>query len=126
VRRSGQRPLEVEGRSVAGSLGVPLVVLVGQETASFGEIFAGVLRDIGRAAIIGETTDGNVEILSVFNFSDGSRAWIAQQSFRPLNNPNEDWEQTGIIPDISAASGWDLYTLEQDPAVLEALQYFDG
>jgi C-terminal processing protease CtpA/Prc len=101
-------------------------VLVGLDTASFGEIFAGVLRDIGRAAVIGETTDGNVEILSVFNFSDGSRAWIAQQTFRPLNNPDQDWELSGIIPDIMAASSWDQYGLEEDPAVVEALKYFDG
>ena len=41
----------------------PLVVLVGPDTVSFGEVFSGILKDQGRATLIGETTDGNVEIL---------------------------------------------------------------
>jgi len=48
---------------VNGSQQIPLVVLIGQATASYGEVFAGVLKDIGRAYLIGETTDGNVETL---------------------------------------------------------------
>jgi C-terminal peptidase prc len=126
VRRNDTRALAINGMSIGGSQNIPLIVLVGPSTASFGEIFSGVLRDVTRAKIIGETTDGNVEILSAFNFSDGSRAWIAYQTFRPLNNPNEDWEQTGIVPDIQAPGGWDQYYLENDPAIIEALRYFDG
>lgn len=126
VQRDDRHPLMVDGVDIGGSQQVPLVVLTGRETASFGEIFAGVLRDIGRATILGETTDGNVEILSVFDFSDGSRAWIAIQTFQPLNNPDQDWEQTGIIPDQIAISSWDLYSLIEDPAVIAALDHFDG
>ncbi len=125
VRREQTRPLSVRGVDRAGSQNIPLVVLVGKNTASFGEIFAGVLSDIGRALLIGENSDGNVEILQVFNFPDGSRAWIAAETFRPLNQPEADWEKTGIAPDLIAPSAWDQTTLEDDPAIQAALDYFD-
>lgn len=125
IERDNQRALHVVGADINGSLDVPLVVLVGPDTASFGEIFAGVLQDTGRAYLIGETTGGNVEILWIYEFSDGSRAWIARESFRPLNHPEQNWEETGIIPDLTVPSNWDEVTLESDPALQAALEYFD-
>ncbi len=126
VNRDGQEPLQIRGEDINGSLDVPLVVLVGPETYSFGEVFAGVLKDLGRAYIIGETTDGNVETLWGYDFDDGSRAWIAHDTFRPFTNPNDIWEETGIIPHLSIPVNWDEHTLATDPAVLAALEYFAG
>ncbi len=74
--------------------------------------------------MIGETTQGNVELLLEYNFADGSRAWIAHDTFHPLNHPQANWEQTGIVPDLNVAAAWDLYTLATDPAVQAALDYF--
>jgi C-terminal peptidase prc len=125
INRQEEKPLNITGVDINGSLQVPIVVLVGDGTASFGEIFSGILGDIGRAYIIGETTEGNVEILYVYNFSDGSRAWIARETFRPLNNPEQNWEQTGIVPDLVVPSEWDLFTLATDPAVQAALEYLN-
>jgi hypothetical protein len=75
--------------------------------------------------LIGETTGGNVELLWGYDFEDGSRAWIAHETFRPKNHPDQVWEDTGIIPDLEAPSEWDLVTLETDPAVKAALEYLD-
>ena len=125
VNPQEERPLRVTNPvDINGSQDVPLVVLVGVDTASFGEIFAGVLQDTGRAYIIGETTGGNVETLWGYDFEDGSRAWIAHESFRPLNQPNLSWEETGIIPDLEVLANWDEYTLETDPVVLAAVEHF--
>jgi len=124
VSRQEQRPFVVQGLDIAGSQQVPLVVLVGPGTASFGEIFSGILKDFGRAHLIGDVTDGNVEILYGYDFEDGSRAWIAHDYFQPLNNPDEDWELTGIIPHRVIPTAWDQYTLETDPALQAALEYF--
>ncbi len=127
VNPQEQRPLRVvKPVDINGSQQVPLVVLVGTETVSFGEIFAGVLQDTGRAFIIGETTGGNVETLWGYNFEDGSRAWIAHESFRPLNHPNLNWEETGIVPDQEVLANWDEYTLQTDPVVLAAVAHFTG
>ena len=126
VSRDDERPLIIRsGQDIQGSQQVPLVVLVGPNTASFGEIFAGVLQDLGRATLIGETTDGNVETLWGYEFEDGSRLWLAHEVFRPLNHPEADWEQTGIIPDLQVPVRWDEYAVENDPLVLRALAYFD-
>ncbi len=125
VSRTDQHPLIVRGSDVGGSQSVPLVVLVGENTVSFGEIFAGILKDIERAELIGEVTEGNVETLWGYDFSDGSRAWIAHDTFQPINHPQVDWELNGIIPHQVVLAPWDEYPLDSDPAVDAALAYFD-
>jgi carboxyl-terminal processing protease len=126
VNREGEEALKLSAKDIDGSTTVPLVVLVGFDTASFGEIFAGILKDQGRATLIGETTDGNVETLWGYDFEDGSRAWIAHDTFHPVNHPDDDWEKSGIIPDITVTSEWDQVTFETDPVIQAALDYFDG
>lgn len=121
VSREGRRPLVVTAGPVENSQSVPLVILVGDLTASFGEIFSGVLRDVGRAQIVGETTDGNVEVLHGYEFEDGSNLWIAEETFDPLRS-HADWEQDGIVPDVFAPGEWHTFTLADDPAVRAALE----
>lgn len=121
VQRENQEIIRVTGVNVADSLYLPLAVLVGPGTASFGEVFAGILKDLNRATILGETTNGNVELLRVFDFSDGSRAWIATATFRPINHPEQNWEESGIIPDFEIASRWDEVVFETDPVIQAAL-----
>ena len=111
---------------INGSQQVPLVVLVGKNTASYGEVMAGVLKDQGRAYLIGETTDGNVETLWGYDFEDGSRLWLAHESFQPANDPQANWEETGIIPDLEIPVQWGDFTVENDPLVQAALEYFDN
>ena len=84
------------------------------------------LSDTDRATLIGETTLGNVEILWGYDFDDGSRAWIAHDTFIPINNQDANWEETGLIPLIQVSAPWDLYTFETDPAIQAALEYFDS
>jgi len=125
VNRKQEEPFTVNGRDISGSQEIPLVVLVGKHTVSFGEIFAGILHDLGRAYLIGETTQGNVEILYIYRFPDGSRAWIAHDTFRPLNNSQQDWELSGIIPDFNVTSDWNMANLDDEPAIKAALEYFE-
>ena len=83
------------------------------------------MQDQDRAYLIGSATFGNVETLWGFAFSDGSRAWIAHDTFRPINHPDTNWEGAGVQPDLEVHTAWDLYTVESDPAVAAALNYFD-
>jgi C-terminal peptidase prc len=121
VSREATHSFEVKADPVANSQTVPLVVLVGEDTVSFGEIFSGILQDIGRAKVVGQTTLGNVEILDSHNFDDGSRLWLAQERFQELNS-KADWEQTGIIPDVQADAEWDTFTFQNDPSVAAAVK----
>ncbi|GAB4482263.1 MAG: S41 family peptidase [Anaerolineales bacterium] len=124
-RHQERRWFEVRGKNVAASAKLPLVVLIGKDTVSFGEIISGILRDQNRAYLIGMPTEGNIELLWSYDFRDGSRAWIAHERFVPINHPEQDWEKTGIQPDLFIASNWDEVTLSTDPTILAALEYFD-
>ncbi len=125
ANRTEREALRVSRRDIGGSAGLPLVVLVGPNTVSFGEIFSGILKDQGRATLIGETTEGNVEILWGYNFEDGSRAWIAHDTFEPVNHPEWDWEHDGIIVDIEVPADWDEFTFQTDPAIQAALEHLN-
>lgn len=120
VSRDRPRALSITANPIHNSQTVPLVILVGPETVSFGEIFSGALKDSGRALIVGRTTLGNVETLHGYNFDDGSRMWIASETFDPAVS-HADWETTGIVPDVEAYADWDTFTFETDPSIAAAL-----
>ena len=126
TNRNQQEALNIRPKHIFNSQEMPLVVLVGEGTVSFGEISSGILQDQERAYLIGQTTDGNVETLWGYDFKDGSRAWIAHDTFKPINHPEIDWENDGIIPDLTVESDWDFVTLDTDPVILAALEYFDS
>lgn len=118
--RHDSRPMEVNPDPFQNSQTVPLVVMVSKDTVSFGEVFSGVMKDSGRAKIVGETTLGNVEVLHGYDFTDGSRLWIAEETFTPEKS-QANWEQTGIVPDVQAYAPWDTFTFENDPSIAAAL-----
>jgi C-terminal peptidase prc len=120
VSRTEERPLAVEADAIHNSQDVPLVILIGEDTVSFGEIFSGALADIGRAQLVGETTLGNVETLHGYTAEDGSRIWIAEERFVPLHSA-ADWEKDGVAPLVDAAADWETFTFETDPGVAAAL-----
>lgn len=121
VSREEARPLEIDANPIQNSQTVPLIVLVGEDTVSYGEIFAGVMQDSGRAKVVGQTSLGNVEVLHGYDFDDGSVMWIAAETFDSAFS-NENWEQTGIIPDVQAYAEWDTFDFDTDPAILASLE----
>ena len=121
VSRTDSRPLDIRANEIQNSQTVPLIVMVSKDTVSFGEIFAGILQDSGRAKVVGETSLGNVEVLHGFNFEDGSQVWLAAEIFHSAFS-NANWEQTGIVPDVQAFSQWDTFYFETDPSVAAAVK----
>jgi carboxyl-terminal processing protease len=120
VSREEARPLEIDAHEIQNSQTVPLVVMVSQDTVSFGEIFAGVLKDAGRARIVGETSLGNVEVLHGYDFDDGSQIWLAAETFDSAFS-DANWEETGIVPDVQAFAEWDTFYFETDPSIAAAV-----
>ncbi len=120
VSRDESRALQVKAYPINNSQTVPLVVMVSKDTVSYGEIFAGIMRDSRDAKITGETSLGNVEVLHGYNFEDGSQLWLASEAFYPAHS-DENWEQSGIVPDLEAFASWDSFTFETDPSVAAAL-----
>ncbi len=120
VSRFDSRTLRVDADPIHNSQSVPLVVMVSEDTVSYGEIFAGIMRDSRDARITGETSLGNVEVLHGYDFDDGSQIWIASETFHPAHS-DESWEETGIVPDIEAFAEWDTFTFDTDPSIAAAL-----
>jgi C-terminal peptidase prc len=118
--RDQPRPLTVIAEPIGNSQDVPLIILVGPDTESYAEVFSGVLREAGRARLVGMTTAGNIETVYGYDFEDGSRAWIARETFVPPSG--EDWEQAGLVPDMIVDAAWDEFTDEDDPCLAAALQ----
>jgi C-terminal processing protease CtpA/Prc len=122
--RNDKQMVEVTGQDTFSSQDVPLVVLVGQNTTGFPEIFAASLQIHERAFVIGETTPGAVETTSSFYLPDGSQAFIATTSFVLPNG--EELGTTGVVPDLPIAVGWDDVSPEQDPVLDRAIETLDG
>jgi carboxyl-terminal processing protease len=120
--REGTRELIIEGDPIHNTATVPLAVLIGDHTESYGEIVAGLLSSRDATLLVGETTDGNVETLHGFALPGGSMVWIAAEVFVPSDDPNADWERDGIVPDIVAPTEWQDFTIADDPAVTAALE----
>jgi carboxyl-terminal processing protease len=121
VSREESRDLEIRADPIHNSQTVPLVIIVSEDTVSYGEIFSGVLRDAGRAKIVGQTSLGNVEVLHGYRFDDGSQVWIAAETFKSAFS-DANWEETGIVPDVTAYAEWDTITFETDPSIAAAVQ----
>jgi carboxyl-terminal processing protease len=121
ISRSDSHPLSIDANPVQNSQTVPLVIMVSENTVSFGEIFSGVLRDVRGAKITGETSLGNVEVLHGYDFEDGSVMWIAAETF-DSDFSDDDWEATGIIPDLPAPAAWDMFNFDTDPAINASLE----
>jgi carboxyl-terminal processing protease len=121
VSRTSSRSLDVDGEAIHNSQDVPLIIIVSEDTVSYGEIFAAVLKDSGRAQVVGETSLGNVEVLHGYDFDDASQLWIASETFYSATS-DTNFELTGIVPDLSAYAEWDTITFETDPAITAALE----
>jgi carboxyl-terminal processing protease len=120
VGRTTRRPMEITANPIGNSQKVPLVILVSKETVSYGEIFSGILQDMGRAKLAGQRTAGRVETLRGHIFIEGSIAWIAEERFDPVNS-HADWK-SGLKPDAEVVADWDTFTLDNDPGVAVAMK----
>jgi C-terminal peptidase prc len=112
-------PLVVEADPIGNSQTIPLVILIGRDTESFAEIFSGALRDVGRATLVGQPTAGNVEIIYPYDLEDGSRLWLAEDTFESVSG--ERWEGGGVQPDIVVPGNWEDLTEADDPQLDAAL-----
>ncbi len=94
-------------------LDLPMTVLINASTSFSGEIFAAVLKDFGKATLIGETTHGKSLDQKVFELDNGSALLLSVMAYQPPISPS--FESVGVEPDISVKLGSEnLYLLEHD------------
>lgn len=104
----------------------PMVCIVNSGTAGGAELFANTLRKMGGATLVGTTTAGKGVVLSdPQSLSDGSAIVITLGLI--LDNEGQNWNGTGLTPDIEstlsadeASSYYDL-TVDTDPQIVRAV-----
>jgi carboxyl-terminal processing protease len=118
--RDGERSdLRLDGRDdkIGNSQDVPIAVLIGSDTVSAAEIFAGCLKAQypKRVTLVGMRTMGNIEGVQSFEIDDGSELYLAVHTFhRP---DGSTWEDKGLDPDITVDKAWDEVMPGKDPVI---------
>lgn len=81
---------------------VPLYVLTSRATGSAAEEFTFVLKNLGRATIVGERTAGAGHMVNAF---DLPRGFVAGVSITRVSDARtgREWEQVGVQPDMAVA-----------------------
>ncbi|MNM91903.1 putative CtpA-like serine protease [compost metagenome] len=80
------------------NIGMPVVVLTNELTASSSEILTGALHDNGIATVVGSQTYGKARIQNLFTLSNGSSLKLTV--LRYLTPNKLDFNHIGLTPDI--------------------------
>ena len=120
IDREGKKTnISCTAETIGNSQSVPLVILTGKLTASFGEVFAGALQGSGRAKTVGQASSGLIEELLPYDFTDGSELLLAIRTFYLPNGTT--WARKGLQPNIPVSRTWEQVTVEDDEAISAAL-----
>ncbi len=92
TRVSKHRTITYDAKHDGVLRGLPLVVIINENTASASETFAGAMQDHDRATIVGRTSYGKGLIQKNIEFSDGSGMRITTAQYktpsgRPIQRP---------------------------------------
>ncbi len=102
--------------------GYRMAVLVNENTAFCGELFACDLRDFGIASLVGTTTAGNANVEKAFSLSDGSGVVLAVGKVKPYIT--ETFDEVGLTPDLIVP--YDETDPTKDTQLQSAIDYLAG
>jgi carboxyl-terminal processing protease len=80
------------------AIGVPVIALVDQGTASAAEILAAALHDHGRAKLVGSKTYGKGTVQTFYDLDDGSGLKLTTARYYTPNGKSLD--SNGMVPDV--------------------------
>ena len=123
IDRNGNERVFSDEAGGAG-LGLELVVLINEHSASGSEVMAAALRDHGRAVLIGTTTTGKGTVNVPRRLSDGSVLYVSIARY--LTPENAPVEGVGIAPDIEIAIPDTGFEAGQDIQLFVAIEYLRG
>ncbi len=116
-------------------LGMPLVVLVDQSSASASEILAGAIQDRRVGILVGEKTFGKGLVQQVWDLQDGTGLKLTVSKYLTPNNRDLNRKRTaegdrqgevgGLNPDVLVPrpeEGFEFGNAEKDPQLARALE----
>lgn len=93
--RGGEKTLRAGGEQ---DVGLPLVLLVDEKTASAAEMLAGALQDHDRAVLMGSATFGKGSVQEIYALSNGASVHVTTAVW--LTPSRREIAGTGLAPDI--------------------------
>lgn len=115
---------EEKYNSVGGAaIGMPLVALTDEGTASASEIVSGAIRDYKIGTLVGEKTFGKGIVQRVLDLKDGTGLKVTVSKYYTPNG--ENIHKVGISPDIEVKLSDELrqsYSRAKDPQFSKALE----
>ncbi|MBQ3668842.1 MAG: S41 family peptidase [Clostridia bacterium] len=89
-----------------GKVGLPMVVLINEGSASASEIFSAALQEAGAATVVGTTSYGKGIVQTMYQFpTDGAGMQLTTSAYYTAGG--KSIHHTGVSPDIEAALGED-------------------
>lgn len=136
VDRSGKRETYLSKNPNPQGLGLPLVVLVDEATASASEIVAGAIRDRGAGVLVGQPTFGKGLVQQVFELGDGTGLKLTVSKYltpnghdinRRVVDEETGREEGGLAPEVEVARPENMDTFEfgvlaKDPQLARAVE----
>ena len=119
-------------QSDANALGMPLAVLVNENSASGSEIVAAAVQDSGIGLVLGTTTYGKGVVQTTFPLtSDGS--WLKLTTAAYYTPSGRSINKVGVVPDVMVEApdgfvlaGVDQLNPEKDPQLQAAMDWVNG
>jgi carboxyl-terminal processing protease len=106
------------------AIGMPLVILTDQGSASASEIFAGAIRDYKIGTLVGTTTYGKGVVQTILDIGDGTAIKVTVSKY--YTPSGENINKTGIKPDEEVVYPESLlaepYDRSKDPQFTKALE----
>lgn len=99
---------------------VKIAILVNEYTASASEIFAGALRDYGKAVLVGERTYGKGSVQELVPLSEGTLLKITIAHWQ--TPAGTSISKGGLAPDYKVGLGLDDIKASKDPQLDKALE----
>ena len=107
-----------------GAIGMPMVILTNEGTASASEIFAGAIRDYKLGTLVGKKTYGKGVVQTLLDTGDGTALKVTISKYYTPNGENIN--HTGIKPDVDVDYPDNLralaYDRNTDPQFIKAME----
>lgn len=119
-RRNGKTSEKLTTRGTGNLVGLPMVVLINEGSASASEIVAGALKDNGVAKLIGEKSFGKGSVQEVISLGGGAQLKVTVAHWFTPSGKGID--KQGIAPDIEVKQNQADYNADRDPQLDRAIQ----